>query len=69
MSFIDRNKQVEKILGVLEKLNKWVDEIPPTDQPTRFGNKAFRTFYTKVEQVCNFIIIINLNHIRNLNHL
>jgi len=40
---------VEKILSVLEQLSVFVDEIPPTTQPTRFGNKAYRTWYTKVE--------------------
>lgn len=34
------------LLGVLEKLSQWVDDTPPIDQPQRFGNKAFRTWYS-----------------------
>lgn len=47
-------------------MNQWIDEIPPTTQPTRynfffnnikimilfrFGNKAFRTWYLKLDNV------------------
>lgn len=32
-------------------LDRWIDETPPVDQPSRFGNKAFRTWYAKVDQV------------------
>ena len=33
----------EKVVAVLRKMNAWVDEIPPIDQPMRYGNKAFRS--------------------------
>jgi len=29
-------------VALLRKMNTWVDEIPPIDQPMRYGNKAFR---------------------------
>ena len=32
-------------------MESWIDEIPPTDQPQRFGNKAYRTWFEKLEQV------------------
>ena len=35
----------------MNKLDKFLDETPPTDQPTRYGNKAFRTWYSIVEKV------------------
>ena len=34
----------------LEKADKWIDEIPPIEQPMRFGNKSFRTWYEKVKE-------------------
>ncbi|XP_076032279.1 serine/threonine-protein phosphatase 2A activator-like isoform X2 [Oratosquilla oratoria] len=40
----------EGILDLLIKLGRWIDEIPPVNQPQRFGNKAFRNFYTKLKE-------------------
>ena len=34
--------------GLLEKLDAWIDEVPPIVQPMRFGNKAFQTYLQKV---------------------
>ncbi|XP_073824945.1 phosphotyrosyl phosphatase activator [Musca autumnalis] len=50
--------QMEKLLGIFEKLNSMVDEIPPTDQPQRFGNKAFRTWSQKMNHDI-FLILQN----------
>ena len=36
---------VAKLITMLEKLSAFVDEVPPIEQPQRFGNKAFRTWY------------------------
>jgi len=36
------------LLEMLEKLSQLVDETPLIDQPQRFGNKAFATYYNKV---------------------
>lgn len=41
---------VKKMIELLETLDKWIDEIPPIEQPQRFGNKAFRTFYSKLKE-------------------
>ncbi|XP_069093150.1 serine/threonine-protein phosphatase 2A activator isoform X2 [Pleurodeles waltl] len=41
---------VEAVLSLLNTLDQWIDETPPVDQPSRFGNKAFRTWYSKLEQ-------------------
>ncbi|XP_076454566.1 serine/threonine-protein phosphatase 2A activator-like [Babylonia areolata] len=38
----------QQILVLLGELEKWVDEIPPIDQPQRFGNKAFRDWYQRL---------------------
>jgi len=42
---------VEKLLDLLETLDRWIDETPPVDQPSRFGNKAYRTWFAKLEEV------------------
>lgn len=42
---------VQNVLNMLETLSKWVDEIPPIQQPQRFGNKAFRDWFARVKQV------------------
>lgn len=30
------------IVGMLRQMGNWVDDIPPIDEPMRFGNNAFR---------------------------
>uniref|UniRef100_A0A8C5WM54 Serine/threonine-protein phosphatase 2A activator n=1 Tax=Leptobrachium leishanense TaxID=445787 RepID=A0A8C5WM54_9ANUR len=44
------SEAIEKLMALLEVLNRWIDETPPVDQPSRFGNKAFRTWYAKLDQ-------------------
>ncbi|XP_060697139.1 serine/threonine-protein phosphatase 2A activator isoform X2 [Hemiscyllium ocellatum] len=50
MSKWKRSKPVEKLIVLLNTLDKWIDETPPVNQPSRFGNKAFRTWYSKLEK-------------------
>lgn len=45
------SNEVNAIVDMLQVLNKWVDEIPPIQQPQRFGNQAFRTWYEKLKAV------------------
>lgn len=48
---------------MLDTMESWIDQIPPIDQPQRFGNKAFRTWCSKLEEVrghCNFWVTFNL---------
>lgn len=33
---------------LLDELERWVDEIPPLQQPMRFGNKAFRQWHARL---------------------
>ena len=33
---------------MLEQLSVWIDEVPPIEQPMRFGNRAYRTWMEKV---------------------
>jgi hypothetical protein len=39
---------VEKVVAMLDDFHGWVSEIPPLQQPMRFGNKAFRTWHTRL---------------------
>lgn len=41
---------VEKIVILLDKVDAIIDETPLIDQPQRFGNKAFATFYHRLCQ-------------------
>lgn len=48
---------------MLETLDKWIDEIPPIEQPQRFGNKAFRTFYSKLKDVSILLLIFIISYL------
>ncbi|KNC99957.1 uncharacterized protein SPPG_05329 [Spizellomyces punctatus DAOM BR117] len=43
------SETVQKILDMLNTLDKWIDDIPPLESPQRFGNKAFRTWIQRLE--------------------
>lgn len=39
-----------KFLDIIEQLDKYVDETPPVEGPRRFGNPAFKIWYSKVDE-------------------
>lgn len=39
------------VLNLLNSLDTMITETPPIDQPQRFGNKAFKIWYEKLQQV------------------
>ena len=46
-----QTKMKENIKPLYEwigKLEQWLNEVPPIDQPMRFGNKAFKTWVDKI---------------------
>ncbi|XP_033103371.1 serine/threonine-protein phosphatase 2A activator-like [Anneissia japonica] len=45
---IEETPQCKKLLELLDTLSMWIDEIPPVDQPQRFGNKAYRTWLERL---------------------
>ncbi|KAM6986454.1 serine/threonine-protein phosphatase 2A activator isoform 1-T1 [Aplochiton taeniatus] len=51
------SETVEKLLTLLDTLDRWIDETPPIDQPSRFGNKAFRTWYAKLDQEAEALVL------------
>ncbi|XP_053473881.1 serine/threonine-protein phosphatase 2A activator isoform X1 [Ictalurus furcatus] len=50
------SETVEKLMSLLGTLDRWIDETPPVDQPSRFGNKAYRTWYSKLEQEAETLV-------------
>ncbi|PWA15589.1 hypothetical protein CCH79_00020745, partial [Gambusia affinis] len=50
------SETVEKLLGLLGTLDRWINETPPVDQPSRFGNKAYRTWFSKLEQEAEALV-------------
>lgn len=53
---------VEKLLGLLDTLDEWISEIPPQKSPQRFGNLAFRTWGTRLEQRADDLLESLLSH-------
>jgi len=39
----------ENIVKMLEDLERWIAEIPPIQQPMRFGNKSFKTWHDRLK--------------------
>lgn len=58
------SSQVLHIVKILDTLSKMIDEIPPIEQPQRFGNQAFRTWYAELckVSVCS-IVKIDYQHL------
>ncbi|KAJ8386705.1 hypothetical protein AAFF_G00166540 [Aldrovandia affinis] len=50
------SEAVAKLLSVLDTMDRWIDETPPVDQPSRFGNKAYRLWYAKLDQEAEALV-------------
>ncbi|CAJ1071065.1 serine/threonine-protein phosphatase 2A activator isoform X1 [Xyrichtys novacula] len=50
------SETVEKLIDLLATLDRWINETPPVDQPSRFGNKAYRTWYAKLDQEAEALV-------------
>jgi serine/threonine-protein phosphatase 2A activator len=48
---IQTSANVTVIGNVLDKLDEYVDEVPPSTEPRRFGNVAFRLWIQRLEEV------------------
>ncbi|PIK57857.1 putative serine/threonine-protein phosphatase 2A activator-like [Apostichopus japonicus] len=40
----------QKLITMIDTLDGWAEEIPPLQQPQRYGNQAFRTWHTKLKE-------------------
>lgn len=47
--YLEQIPVVQNLLHLFEKLSTMVDETPPIDQPQRFGNKAYRDWFQKLQ--------------------
>ncbi|XP_039765946.1 serine/threonine-protein phosphatase 2A activator-like [Pararge aegeria] len=43
------SENISKLVNLLEKLDKLINDFPPVEQPQRFGNTAFRDWLAKVK--------------------
>ncbi|CDO75108.1 hypothetical protein BN946_scf185010.g33 [Trametes cinnabarina] len=50
------DKNVIALIEMLDKLDAWIDEIPPLPTPQRFGNLAFRTWGKRLETECGDLL-------------
>ncbi|CAL8276351.1 unnamed protein product [Merluccius merluccius] len=50
------SETVVKLLDLLATLDRWIDETPPVDQPSRFGNKAYKAWYSKLDQEAEALV-------------
>ena len=57
------NDRIAKVVTLLDSLDRLIDETPPTDQPQRFGNKSFRTWFQKIQDVRYFLLILFISFI------
>jgi serine/threonine-protein phosphatase 2A activator len=48
------NPVISRVIELLDVLNGYIAEIPPSTGPRRFGNVAFRTWMKRVEEVSIF---------------
>lgn len=45
------SEMTKNILELLSELDRLVDDVKPIEQPQRFGNQAFRTWYKILQEV------------------
>ena len=62
---IDIPNNVQALVDLLENLNKWIDEIPPIQQPQRFGNQAYRIWFKKLKEVTRIKLLPYKNLVRS----
>ncbi|CAE1267361.1 PPP2R4 [Acanthosepion pharaonis] len=44
------SQTVKNLIELLNTLDRWINETPPIEQPQRFGNKAFRTWFSILQE-------------------
>lgn len=53
---------IGNVIKMLNEFDEWITQIPPTEQPQRFGNKSFRIWHERLQQVKNNIFYKNLQN-------
>ncbi|XP_017886095.1 serine/threonine-protein phosphatase 2A activator-like [Ceratina calcarata] len=41
---------IENVVQMLNEFDEWISQIPPTEQPQRFGNKSFKIWHERLQQ-------------------
>lgn len=41
---------IGNVIKMLNEFDEWITQIPPTEQPQRFGNKSFRIWHERLQQ-------------------
>jgi serine/threonine-protein phosphatase 2A activator len=62
---IKSSPTVQAIVEVLDVLNTWIDQVPPSTGPRRFGNVAFRQWIKRVEEVITVIVKVDPRVLQN----
>ncbi|KAI0225305.1 Serine/threonine-protein phosphatase 2A activator [Lamellibrachia satsuma] len=55
------SEATEKLIAVLDTADGWIDNLPPVEQPQRFGNKAFRDWFKKLQENCEDLLLTALD--------
>lgn len=42
---------INGVIAMLNEFDEWITQIPPTEQPQRFGNKSFRIWHERLKEV------------------
>lgn len=42
---------VQSMVELLDTMEHWIEEYPPVEQPQRFGNQAFKSWYKRLTEV------------------
>lgn len=58
------SEMTQRMLNMLNSLSELIDDIKPIEQPQRFGNQAFRTWYNILKEVMSWIFTL-IFHIFN----
>lgn len=54
------SSHVRNVVELLDTLDQWVDEIAPIEEAMRFGNRAFQTWFDKLQEVGSVRMAIHL---------
>lgn len=50
------NCSISKLMAMLDKIEKYIEEFPPIEQPQRFGNAAFRDWLMQVKSTSTALL-------------
>lgn len=50
------SKNIKKLMALLEKIDKLIDDYPPIEQPQRFGNAAFKDWFAKLKNISTSLL-------------